>query len=250
MDRINRFFSELRRCEDANPYYIEGVEWGYNGVAQTCWIDGYHQYICNLYNDALDALPLLSEDAMSMYATRLLEIEELQNYFDAPTQEVLDEMEREYIFNKNKCLKEEIEHVRFIIGCVSLQRYYRSMFSKYLYLNNKSVENNAIDESLINNGPAEGAEQEARVNQSAELDNSPYIRGIEGLAKYLKIGKNSAQTLRNKGIVVPAQFPWGDINSRLILFKKEEVDKALFDSPEYHKIKEKSEKLRNRKSKK
>ena len=99
-----------------------------------------------------------------MYATRLLEIEELQNYFDAPTQEVLDEMEREYIFNKNKCLKEEMEHVRFIIGCVSLQRYYRSMFSKYLYINNKSVENNAIDESLINNGPTEGAEQEARVN--------------------------------------------------------------------------------------
>ena len=120
MERINIFFFELRRCEDANPIYTEGVEWGYNGVAQTCWVDGYHQYICNLYNDALDALPLLSEDAMSMYATRLLEIEELQNYFDVPTQEVLDEMEREYIFNKNKCLKEEMEHVRFIIGFVSL----------------------------------------------------------------------------------------------------------------------------------
>ena len=35
MERINIFFFELRRCEDANPIYTEGVEWGYNGVAQT-----------------------------------------------------------------------------------------------------------------------------------------------------------------------------------------------------------------------
>ena len=248
MEKINRFFTELCRCEDANPYYIEGVEWGYNGMAQTCWLDGYHNYIRDLYNNALDSLPLLTEDAKVIYATRLKEIEELQNYFEVPTQEVLDGMEREYISNKNVSLKEEIEHVRFIIGCVSLQRYYRSMFSRYIYLNN--IGQHVYDEEIKDFIPEQDDMQNKTVKRAMEDDNSPYIRGIEGLANYLKIGKNSAQTLRNKGIVVPAQFPWGDINSRLILFKKEEVDKALFDSPEYHKIKEKSEKLRNRKSKK
>ena len=248
MEKINRFFTELCRSEDASPYYKEGVEWCYNGVPQTCWVDGYRTYINDLYNEALDSLPLLSDETKAIYSTRLKEIEELQNYFDVPTQEVLDGMERECISNKNVSLKEEMEHVRFIIGCVSLQRYYRSMFSKYIHLN--YIGQNVNDEEIKDSIPEQEYMPNKIVKRVMEDDNSPYIRGIEGLAKYLKIGKNSAQTLRNKGIVVPAQFPWGDINSRLILFKKEEVDKALFDSPEYHKIKEKSEKLRNRKSKK
>ena len=77
MEKINRFFTELCRSEDASPYYKEGVEWCYNGVPQTCWVDGYRTYINDLYNEALDSLPLLSDETKAIYSTRLKEIEEL-----------------------------------------------------------------------------------------------------------------------------------------------------------------------------
>ena len=76
MQHINKFYEELRRCDDANPIYRD-VEWGYNGIVQARGVEGYHQFINKLYNDAVDELTEISENEKVICKIRL---ERLKNY--------------------------------------------------------------------------------------------------------------------------------------------------------------------------
>lgn len=250
MDRINRFFTELRRCEDTNPYYIKGAEWGYNGVAQRCWIDGYHNYVRNLYNDALDELPMLSEEVKGIYTTRLKEIEELQNCFDAPSQDILDAMERDYISNKNECLKEEMEHVRFVLACISLQKFYRIEFGKYLYVNNKKdiqqiVENRTTHQR--DNLELNSTDKHEALGESASKNKSHIIgdvvRGRKGVVELTGLKLSSVQKLLNQGIIVPSPRIRGVLD-RTLIFSKKELEEQLFGNPIYEQMKSLSRKRR------
>ena len=239
MKYINEFYNELRRCDDANPLYRD-VDWGYNGIDQTRGIEGYHQYICKLYNDALDELTSVSNDEKSICRIRLNEIDELQRYFDAPTQDVLDVMEREYISNNNKCLKDEIEHVKFVIGCVSLQKYYKEKFRKYLYINNNDVVNireeprqpqshNSID---VQEDGIATPKRKSRITGDV-------IRGRKGVAEFTGLKLSSIQKLLNQGIIVPSPSVKG-VCDRTLIFSKKQLEEDLFGNPVYEKMKRRS----------
>lgn len=63
-------------------------------------------------------------------------------------------------------------------------------------------------------------------------DNKPYIKGIQGLADFLGIGRSTAQKLKNMGLIPFSQQPW----SKIVLFDKEKVKAALQDNSEWKKI--------------
>ena len=63
-------------------------------------------------------------------------------------------------------------------------------------------------------------------------DNKPYIRGIQGLADFLGVGKSTAQKLKTMGLIPFSQQPW----SKIVLFDKEKVKDALQNNSELKKI--------------
>ncbi|WP_295938420.1 helix-turn-helix domain-containing protein [uncultured Alistipes sp.] len=59
------------------------------------------------------------------------------------------------------------------------------------------------------------------VQKLSSASNPPVIRGIDGLAEFLGVGKNTAQNMKNDGIVPYYQ------HGRIVLFRPEEVFNAL-----------------------
>ena len=63
-------------------------------------------------------------------------------------------------------------------------------------------------------------------------NNKPYIKGIQGLADFLGVGRSTAQKLKNMGLIPFSQQPW----SKIVLFDKQKVKVALQDNSEWKKI--------------
>lgn len=236
MKHINKFYEELRRCDDANPIYRD-VEWGYNGIVQARGVEGYHQFINKLYNDAVDELTEISENEKVVCKIRLDEIEELQKYFDAPTRDMLEMMERECLTNNNKCLREEMEHVRFVVDCVSLQNYYLTEFGKYLHIGDR--EPVRIAEERLQEQKYTQEENEEVQPPKKSLIVGDIIRGRQGVAEYTGLGLSSVQKLINMKIITPSPSISGVLD-RTHIFSKKRLDEELFGNPEYEKIKKSS----------
>lgn len=62
---------------------------------------------------------------------------------------------------------------------------------------------------------------ERKLEELHERDTSPYINGIDGLAKYLNIGTTLAQELKNEKAIASYQ------RGRTVWFKKSEVDRFV-----------------------
>lgn len=60
-----------------------------------------------------------------------------------------------------------------------------------------------------------------KLEQLLQAESSPYINGIDGLAKYLGIGSTLAQELKNRKEIVCSQ------RGRQVWFKKSDVDKFM-----------------------
>lgn len=60
-----------------------------------------------------------------------------------------------------------------------------------------------------------------KIKKSIDLSSSPYLCGIDELAKYLGIGKTAATELKNDKVIPYSQ------RGRLIWFKKSDVDKFI-----------------------
>lgn len=60
-----------------------------------------------------------------------------------------------------------------------------------------------------------------KIREMQDIESSPYINGIDGLAKYLGIGLTLAQELKNKKEIAYSQ------RGRQIWFKKSDVEKFI-----------------------
>lgn len=62
---------------------------------------------------------------------------------------------------------------------------------------------------------------DGKIREMQDIESSPYINGIDGLAKYLGIGLTLAQELKNKKEIAYSQ------RGRQIWFKKSDVEKFI-----------------------
>lgn len=104
--------------------------------------------------------------------------------------------------------------------------------------------NLSFDENEIKRIIREAVREEVAAQVAAQLsciggsvpqyanNNKPYIRGIQGLADFLGVGKSTAQKLKNMGLIPFSQQPW----SKIVLFDKEKVKDALQNNSELKKI--------------
>jgi len=60
-----------------------------------------------------------------------------------------------------------------------------------------------------------------KLEQLQQTESSPYINGIDGLAKYLGVGLTLAQELKNRKEIAYSQ------RGRQVWFKKSDVDKFM-----------------------
>ena len=82
--------------------------------------------------------------------------------------------------------------------------------------------NRICDDAVINTITAKVIEAvEKKMERIAEEQSSPYICGIDGLARYLDIGETVAQEIKNN-----KEIPYSQ-RGRKIWFEKKEVDKFM-----------------------
>jgi hypothetical protein len=82
--------------------------------------------------------------------------------------------------------------------------------------------NRICDDAVINTITARVVEElEKKMEKLAEQQNSPYIFGIDGLARYIGIGETMAQELKNNNEIPCSQ------RGRKIWFEKKEVEKFM-----------------------
>ena len=62
---------------------------------------------------------------------------------------------------------------------------------------------------------------ESKINEMQEHTNSPYVNGIDGLAKYLGIGETLAQDLKNRKEIPCSQ------RGRQIWFRKSDIERFM-----------------------
>lgn len=80
---------------------------------------------------------------------------------------------------------------------------------------------NASSNELITSLKEEVKALAGEVQKLSSAFNPTVIRGIDGLAEFLGVGKNTAQNMKNEGIIPYYQY------GRIVLFKPEEVFNAL-----------------------
>ena len=82
--------------------------------------------------------------------------------------------------------------------------------------------NRICDDAVINTITARVIEAvEKKMEKLAEEKSSPYICGIDGLARYLNIGETVAQEIKNNNEIPCSQ------RGRKIWFEKKEVDNFM-----------------------
>ena len=82
--------------------------------------------------------------------------------------------------------------------------------------------NRICDDAVINTITAKVIEAvEKKMERLTEEQSSPYICGIDGLARYLDIGETVAQEIKNN-----KEIPYSQ-RGRKIWFEKKEVDKFM-----------------------
>lgn len=130
MKRINKLLRELKRCEYA--HLLDEAPSTYNGFTRTQSIEGYSKHLSRLFDEAADALCLLTDEQKVIYRQRLQEVRKEQGAFDVPSEETLDTINAELQTNKNTGLRQEQDFILFVRGCVSTQKDYTNRLFKYL----------------------------------------------------------------------------------------------------------------------
>ena len=80
MERINNLLRELKRCEYA--HLLDEATSTYNGFTATQGLEGYSKHLSKLFDEAADALCLLTDGQKTVYRQRLQEIRKEQGLFD------------------------------------------------------------------------------------------------------------------------------------------------------------------------
>ena len=206
--KIYDFIKELERSEIGDK--------SYNGVTLLQGIETYSKVLKDMFFEAKAEIINLTDKQIGLILQDVKTLIE-ETYYDVPTEEAVKRMEEDYLDSRNSDLKKEIEFVKFLRSMVGVQKYY----SKELY--------NMLSE-IIGEEKIEKTQKEEIEKNQKETKEEKVIKGVQGLADYLKIGKTLAQAVINSKLLEQnhAQYRVGKAWN----FDKNKIDELLEKYPE------------------
>lgn len=208
--KIYNFIKELERSEIGDK--------SYNGVTLLQGIETYSKILKDMFFEAKAEIINLIDKQIRLILQDVKTLIE-ETYYDVPTEEAVKRMEEDYLNSRNSDLKKEIEFVKFLRSMVGVQKYY----SKELY----NMLSEIIGEEKIEKTQKEEIKTEKNQKETKE---GKVIKGVQGLADYLKIGKTLAQAVINSKLLEQnkAQYRVGKAWN----FDKNKIDELLEKYPE------------------
>ena len=194
---INDFIKALQQC---HPVPLENGRYMYNGIDVKCSAEGYQLYLDNLYNDALGELPT-DEMKLKLLKKRLQETAQMQSYFDLPTPEVFEGMERDMVGNRNISLRNEYNDLKEIVKMADLQKLYCKKLYEYVQylLSTNDEDTPAYNEQLGIADTTENDVPQTTPQQYSENVRNGYAFGYEGIMEAFGWGRTKvAEVLRDE----------------------------------------------------
>ncbi|MEE1220437.1 MAG: hypothetical protein U0K59_01225 [Bacteroidales bacterium] len=208
--KIYDFIKELERSEIGDK--------SHNGVSLLQGIETYSKILKDMFFEAKAEIINLTDKQIRLILQDVKTLIE-ETYYDVPTEEVVKRMEEDYLDSRNSDLKKEIEFVKFLRSMVGVQKYY----SKELY--------NMLSEIIGVEKIEKSQKEEVKTEENQkETKEGKVIKGVQGLADYLKIGKTLAQAVINSNLLEQnkAQYRVGKTWN----FDKNKIDELLEKYPE------------------
>lgn len=208
--KIYDFIKELQRCEIGDK--------SYNGVALLQGVETYSKQLKDMFFESKAEVINLTDKQIKLILKDVKSLVE-DTFYDIPTVECVKRMEEDYLNSRNQDLRKEIEFAKFLRAMVCEQKYYY----KELY----NMLSEIIGEEKIEKTQKEEIEIEKNQKETKE---EKVIKGVQGLADYLKIGKTLAQAVINSKLLEQnhAQYRVGKAWN----FDKNKIDELLEKYPE------------------
>jgi hypothetical protein len=208
--KIYDFIKELERSEIGDK--------SYNCVTLLQGTETYSKKLQDMFFEAKAEIINLTDKQINLLLKDVKDVIE-NTFYDIPTPESVKRMEDDYLNSRNSDLKKEIEFVKFLRSMVGVQKYY----SKELY----NMLSEIIGEEKIEKTKKEEVKTEENQKETKE---GKVIKGVQGLADYLKIGKTLAQAVINSKLLEQnkAQYRVGKAWN----FDKNKIDELLEKYPE------------------
>ena len=208
--KIYDFIKELERSEIGDK--------SYNGVSLLQGIETYSKVLKDMFFEVKAEIINLTDKQIRLILQDVKTLIE-ETYYDVPTEEAVKRMEEDYLDSRNSDLKKEIEFAKFLRSMVGVQKYY----SKELY--------NMLSEIIGVEKIEKSQKEEVKTEENQkETKEGKVIKGVQGLADYLKIGKILAQAVINSNLLEQnkAQYRVGKTWN----FDKNKIDELLEKYPE------------------
>jgi hypothetical protein len=208
--KIYDFIKELERSEIGDK--------SYNGVSLLQGIETYSKVLKDMFFEVKAEIINLTDKQIRLILQDVKTLIE-ETYYDVPTEEAVKRMEEDYLDSRNSDLKKEIEFAKFLRSMVGVQKYY----SKELY--------NMLSEIIGVEKIEKSQKEEVKTEENQkETKEGKVIKGVQGLADYLKIGKTLAQAVINSNLLEQnkAQYRVGKTWN----FDKNKIDELLEKYPE------------------
>lgn len=186
MDAILSFLNEMRRSDW--DYDVPFQQRKYNGIAIQESEHSYYNKIAPMYSAAVVALISVPTEKYEILQGLLVEVENCQKCFELPSDELLNSLMHDFNQSNNQMrgLKDDYNYLCFVRNCMKTQMDFLGKFKKKF----PSTKSNRLDETE--------AQETTQTNISNQ--NEP-IKGVKGLATYLKIGVTKAQDVINSNIL-------------------------------------------------
>ena len=229
---IYDFLQELLRCEYYPLKKVPTDAFAYNGIPYIQGEDAYRAKLDRMMAEFKTAILELSGTAtfQTVINTVNKDFNENHDYhYDIPNESNIMSMERDYAASPTPSLLQSINEARFMSGMVSLQRRYFEDACKFLTsITDKhiSVETSCNKfetcDDLSYNAPDDSAKETGVDEQT--------IRGVKGLANYIRCGATKAQAIINSKILEKSK-PRIQFYAGCWIFKRKELDDFMENNP-------------------
>ena len=223
------FTKEVGRCSyHALESNQELENFMYNGISYAEGVETYRLKLQNLFGDFKGAV---NSVALQSGYDRVLKsiLEDLEKingqYWDIPTQDVIEGYEKEMATGKYPNHKTTIREMKFLQEMVGAQKSYVQQAIDYI--RGLLSEESPI---TINEVVEKKVDIEEKGEKHDKDNNENIIGGIRGLKQYLACSLDKAQRLSNSGVLKRAGIQYGD--KCKWYFKKDKLDEYIRNNPE------------------
>ena len=214
MEAILNFLNEMRRSDWLHD--IPNHERKYNDIKVQESGESYYNKIVPLYYAAVMALVTIPTEKYNIIQSLIDEVNDCQDNFEVPSEELLNSIMHDYNQSNHQVrgLKEDYDYLYFVRSCMRTQKYFFDNFKQKFSFPHPQ---DSINDSKT---PSDSKD---------EPNSNEPIKGVKGLATYLKICTTKAQDIINsnilqeKGIAYRVGNGWN--------FNAAKLDKLLEDNP-------------------